>query len=404
MMLSGIRRRTWAKINLNNVEYNFNQIKKHTNNKVCCVVKANAYGHNAVELASIYQKLGADFLAVSNIQEALQLRYNMITLPILILGYTPPECAKELAIHNISQAVYSYEYAEALIEYANIYDVQLNIHIKIDTGMGRIGFTTDESSLDEAVRVCQNPVLNTEGVFTHFSVADEGDEGREYTEKQYHNFIKAVDYLQKRNVNFAIKHCSNSAAIYDYSEFHLDMVRAGIVLYGLSPSRDVKCTIGLKNVMELMSVISHIKIINKGDSISYGRTFTASRQMKIATVPIGYADGLWRNNGEMRYSLKVNDKYAPIIGRVCMDQLMIDVTDIDCTLGDEVLIFGDDDKCSADEIARISNTINYEVVCAVGERVPRIFVRDNVVVGWSDSIYNSSIPNNNCSVKIGVEK
>lgn len=404
MMLNGTRRRTWAKINLNNVEYNFKQIKKHANSKVCCVIKANAYGHNAVELATIYQKLGADFLAVSNIEEALQLRYNMITLPILILGYTPPECAKELASHNISQAVYSYEYAETLTEYANTYNVRLNIHIKIDTGMGRIGFTTDESSLDEAVRVCQNPALNTEGVFTHFSVADEGDKGREYTDRQYHNFIKAVDYLKERNVKFAIKHCSNSAAIYDYSKYHLDMVRAGIVLYGLSPSRELKHTIGLKKVMELMSVISHIKIINKGDSISYGRTFTASRQMKIATVPIGYADGFWRNNGERRYSLKVNGKYALIIGRICMDQLMVDVTDIDCTLGDEVLIFGDDDKCSVDEIARINNTINYEVVCAVGERVPRIFIRDNVVVGWSDSVYNGSNPNNNYAVNIGVEK
>lgn len=269
--------------------------------------------------------------------------------------------------------------------------------------MGRIGFATNPISLDNVVKICQNRAVCTEGIFTHFSVADEGFKGREYTDKQYHSFNETIAYLHKRGIDFYVKHCSNSAAIYDYPEYHLDMVRAGIILYGLFPSSKVNNVFSLRKVMELMSVISHIKSVNKGDSISYGRTFIASHPMKIATIPIGYADGFWRNNGEMRYSLKVNGQYATIIGRVCMDQLMIDVTDIDCSLGDEVLIFGNDDKCSVDEIARINNTINYEVVCAIGERVPRIFVRNNEVVGWSDSIYNTSVLRNDVNT-IGVEK
>lgn len=239
------------------------------------------------------------------------------------------------------------------------------------------------------MRCCQNNALIPEGIFTHFSIADEGCNGHEYTDLQYQKFMKSIAYINSQDVFFSIKHCSNSAAIFDYTDYNLDMVRAGVILYGLYPSCEVNHAIELRKVMELMSVISHIKTIEEGDSVSYGRTFIASHPMRIATVPIGYADGFWRNNGGMRYSLKVNGQYAPIVGRVCMDQLMIDVTNIECAIGDEVLIFGDDDKCSADEIARMNNTINYEVVCAVGERVPRVFVKENSVVGWSDSVYNT---------------
>ncbi len=374
-------RRTWAEIDLDCVEHNYNLIKAHTKAKICCVVKANAYGHGAVKLAASYQKLGADFLAVSNIDEALQLRNNNIALPILILGYTPPECAKKLYDNNISQAVYSLEYVKNLIYHAEKDNVKIKVHIKIDSGMGRIGFQSNKSELDSVIEICRNPRFITEGIFTHFSVADEGSKGNDYTALQYQKFTSSIDYLGDAGIKFAIKHCANSATILDYPEYHMDMVRAGIILYGLSPSHELRNTPDLHKVMELKSVISHIKTVEHGAAISYGRKYIASKHRKIATIPIGYADGFWRSNGEGQYSVKIKKQYAPIVGRVCMDQMMVDVTEIECAVGDEVLIFGNDEKCSADEIAAINNSINYEVVCSVGERVPRFFVKDGELIG-----------------------
>lgn len=387
-MITGTKRRVWASINLDSVEYNFKAIKGQTDSKICCVVKANAYGHNAIKLAQLYQSLGADYLAVSNIEEALQLRNNAVSMPILILGYTPPECAALLADGDISQAVYSEEYAIELMRYAEESGKRVKIHIKLDTGMGRIGFSGDAKTLDCIAEICSHRLVVPEGIFTHFAVADCGDSGEDYTDIQYRRFASVVDGLSARGIDFDFVHCSNSAGILDFSKYHMDMVRAGIILYGLAPSEDVKNKIPIKPVMELRAVISHIKTINKGDSVSYGRTFVAEKPMKIATVPLGYADGFFRNSGNMKYSLKVGGSYAPILGRICMDQLMIDVTDIECSLGDEVLIFGDDELCSADEIARINKTINYEVVCAVGARVPRVFIKNGKVVGVSDLVYN----------------
>ena len=391
MKISGCKRRTWVTVDLNNATHNFKEIKNLVKSKICCVVKGNAYGHGAIELASLYQNLGADFLAVSNIEEALQLRKNNITLPILILGYTPPECALELARNDISQSVYSFEYAKELISYAESYQVSVKIHVKIDSGMNRIGFKTDTLSLNNIVTVCNSNALIPEGIFTHFSAADMGEDGRERTKRQYEMFQHAIKHLHSMGVSFHIKHCSNSAAIFDYPEYQLDMVRAGIALYGLYPSEETGRAIDLRKVMTLTSVISHVKEIKSGDAISYGGTFVATKPMKVATVPIGYADGFWRNNGNMKYALKVNDRYAPILGRICMDQLMIDVTDIDCAIGDEVMIFGDDDVCSATKIAEANNTIDYEVVCAVGSRVPRFFIKDGKVLSVRDLVYDCDL-------------
>ncbi len=379
--MTSIKKRTWAQIDLDCVKHNFNFIKAHTKSKICCVVKANAYGHCAVRLSALYQELGADFLAVSNIDEALQLRKNDIVLPILILGYTPPECAQELSENNISQAVYSLDYANSLIQQAQRFNVKIKVHIKIDSGMGRIGFQSSECELDSIIRVCNSSAIIPEGVFTHFSVADEGADGKDYTELQYQKFTKSVEYLGKAGIEFEIRHCANSATILDYPEYHLDMVRAGIILYGLSPSKTLNNVPKLHRVMKLMSVISHIKTVEPGATISYGRKYIASKHRKIATIPIGYADGFWRSNGEGQYSVKIKKQYAPIVGRVCMDQMMVDVTEIECAVGDEVLIFGNDEKCSADEIAAINNSINYEVVCSVGERVPRFYVKDGELIG-----------------------
>ena len=387
--MDSLRRRSWAEIDLDAAEYNFRQIRSalKAETKLCCVIKANAYGHGAVELARLYTELGADWFAVSNIEEALQLRLAKISVPILVLGYTPPDCAGLLSKHNISQCLYSYEYAEALSSAATEEKVAVSAHVKFDTGMGRIGFRCmggEHDELDFALAACKLPGINVEGAFTHFAVADECSRGEEFTRRQYQNFVTGTKFLKDNGVRLKVRHCANSAAIFDYPEFQLDMVRAGVILYGARPSGDVEHIPELKPVMTLRSVISHVKTVYPGESVSYGRVFKADKAMKVATVPIGYADGFWRANYKAPYTLSVNGSDAPILGRVCMDQLMVDVTGVRCGIGDEVVVFGSEPGHTADDIAEINGTINYEVLCAVGERVPRIFIKGGKIVSWYD--------------------
>lgn len=394
--IRGVRRRTWAEIDLDAAKKNFDTVRDAvgTGVKLCCVIKANAYGHGAVRMASFYQKMKADYLAVSNIEEALQLRKKKITVPILILGYTPEECAGILAVNGITQTVYSYSYGKRLAECAAHTGVQVKIHVKLDTGMGRIGFLCRSASNDEleqASEICRMPSLIPEGIFTHFSVADENTDGEDFTLEQLAQFQYGVSYLEERGIHFEIRHCANSAAIFDYPQAHLDMVRAGVVLYGLKPSEKLRHAPDLQPIMTLKSVISHVKEVYPGETVSYGRTFLANRKTTVATVPIGYADGLWRANGVTECYMLVNGKYAPIIGRICMDQLMLDVSEIDCMAGDVVTVFGADRVCSADSIARRNGTINYEIVCAIGERVPRAFMSGGKIHDWQDSIYKGDL-------------
>ena len=387
--IPSIKRRAWAEIDLDNAIYNFREVRKATKSKVCCVIKANAYGHGAVELARLYQTLGADYLAVSNIEEALQLRQNSITLPILILGYTSCDCAKILADNDLIQSVFSYDYGMSLAQNAAEFGVTVKVHIKIDTGMGRIGFLFRDGSeveIGQAVEVCKSESLDAEGVFMHFAVSDEGDNGDPYTREQFGYFMKALEMFKAYGIDFKIKHCANSAAIFDYPEFHLDMVRAGLVLYGLKPSVKVKNIGKLKPVMSLHSVVAQIKTVTAGQTVSYGRVFEADREIRVATIPIGYADGFRRKNGQVGYSLSINGRPSRIIGRICMDQLMSDVSDIDCRVGDEVVVFGRESATGVDEIAVSNGTVNYEIICGVGERVPRAFVKDGRIVGWKDDI------------------
>ena len=394
--IQGLRRRTWAEIDLDMAKLNFSAVKKAVGRKVkiCCVIKANAYGHGAVTMARFYEQMGADYLAVSNIEEALQLREKSISTPILILGYTPEECAGILASYNITQTVYSYEYGKKLAAVAERLGVTVKIHIKIDTGMGRIGFlcrNKEENELDKVALICKEANLEAEGVFTHLAVADENTDGDSFTREQLESFDYALKTLKKNGIEFAIRHTANSAAIFDHPESHYDMVRAGIVLYGLKPSEKMRNLPTLYPVMTLKSVISHVKDIEPGDTVSYGRTFLANRRTTVATVPIGYADGLWRVNGMNDCYMLVKDRYSPIIGRICMDQLMLDVSENDCCVGDVVTVFGNDKLCSADAIARRNGTINYEIVCAIGERVPRAFISEGQIQFWQDSIYKEDL-------------
>ena len=387
-LLKKIRMRTWAEIDLDNLEHNFNILKALVGNTamLCCVVKADGYGHGAPHVSRLLEKLGCDYLAVSNIEEALQLRNSGVSLPLLILGYTPPECAETLAENNITQCVYSYDYGVALAENARAYGVQVKIHIKLDTGMGRIGFlyrTEDKSELDEAILIAKNENLSAEGVFTHFASADEVD-GGEYTADQFSSFLRAIDYFEENGVHFSIRHCANSAATLS-PEYSMDMVRLGIALYGFDPFDS--STKDLRPVMRLRSIISHIKTLKAGESVSYGRRFTADKEMRVATVPIGYADGLFRSTSWGGYTLKIGDKPARILGSICMDQLMLDVSDIDCQVGDTVTVFDGTAPHTANDLARINGTIPYEILCAVSKRVPRAFVKNNQIIDWNDVIY-----------------
>ena len=381
-------KRTWAEISLNAIEHNYNVIRNKVadDTMVCCVIKADGYGHGAVELSQIYEKLGADFFAVSNIDEGIEIRKSGSKLPIVILGYTPVSEAKNLAAYNISQAVFSLEYAKELSEKCVEEDCICKMHIKVDSGMSRIGFMCqefprDEYSIEEICEACCLPNLEVEGLFTHFCVSDEDAEGREFTNKQYENFIHVRDSLKKRGVDISVVHCSNSGAIEDYPETCCDMVRAGIILYGLAPSSKLADRLDLVPAMTLKTVVAFVKEVQKGATISYGRTFTADRKMKIATVPIGYADGFIRQNAKDGY-MTVNGKKAKIVGRICMDQTMLDVTDIeDVKTGDEVVVFGtgENGEPTADSLAENTGTINYETVCLVGKRVPRIYIKDGKI-------------------------
>ena len=393
------RKRFWAEIDMNAAEHNFKLIKSKLNpdTKLCCVVKANAYGHGAVYLSKLYEKLGADFFAVSNIEEAMQLRNNGITTPILILGYTPTSCASILAENNISQSVFSYSYAKELSKCAEADGVRVKIHIKLDSGMGRIGFDCihqKDDMINSIIDVCNMTGLENEGIFTHFAIADDGKDGAEFTKLQYERFIFAVDTLKARGIEFSIKHCANSATTFEYPEYHLDMVRVGVVLYGLAPSQKVRGCEDLIPVMSLKSVISMIKEIEEGDTVSYGCTFKATKKTKIATAPVGYADGFWRSNATNGTQMLIHGQRVNIVGRVCMDQLMLDVTDIKGVReGDYITLIGTDKNefIGADELAKNNGTIGYEMICAIGERVPRFYIKDHDIVFVKDNIVSYEI-------------
>ena len=386
-------KRTWAQVDLDAVESNYRAIRAcvKPETKVCCVVKADAYGHGAEMMAKIYEELGADWFAVSNLEEALQLRRAGAERPILILGYTPPRCAAALAENNIAQAVVGPDFAAELSREAVAAGVTVRAHLQMDTGMSRVGFfyqdsSRDGASLDEMERACRLPGLDMEGAFTHFASADEGETGRAYTARQFACFTGALRALEQRGIHFRLRHCANSAAIFDYPEMQLDMVRPGVILYGLMPSGDVEHPVPLTPAMTLVSTIALVKNVPEGTCVSYGRRFSAARPTRVATVPVGYADGFLRRFGEGA-SLVVRGKRADVIGRVCMDQLMIDVTDIpDAAPGDEVTIFGRADfgAETADEIAARAGTIGYEVICGIATRVPRVFLRGGREVGVLD--------------------
>ncbi len=368
-------RRTWAEIDESALLHNLKVIREQAGNcSVMAVVKANAYGHSAKIVAPLLEKNGVDFFAVSNIEEAVTLRELGIQAKILILGYTPPSSVTDLCKYDIAQCVYSSDYAAVLSEAAVREKVTVKVHIKLDTGMGRIGFDCrDEqlSGVDEALKAARSPNFHTEGLFTHFAAADRTEEDEDgFTDAQYDRFTAAFKRFQAAGIDLTYCHCCNSAALCLDHEKHSTLCRAGIVLYGLKPDgcRDVD----FKPVMTVKSVVSMVKEIQEGQTVSYGRTFTAKKPMRVATVSAGYGDGyprLLSNRGEVL----IHGVRAPIVGRVCMDQFMVDVSSIENVAPeDEVVLFGE--GLPLQELADLCNTIHYELACNVSPRVPRVAV------------------------------
>lgn len=363
-------KRTWAEIDIKALVNNF-ELLQNKGGKIMAVVKADAYGHNVGLVVPALDKAGAHSFAVSNVEEALEIRKLGVTKPILILGYTPADAFNLLCEYNISQTVYDYETAVLLSETAIKNSKNINVHIKLDTGMSRLGFdcrSSELNGLNDIIKTLNLGGLFFEGIFTHFAVSDgKEEEDKAFTLSQYERFSAVVETLKKNGFEPVYKHCNNSAGILNYA-FDSDIYRAGISLYGLDPESKAIVN-GFMPVMTFKSVVSFVKEIKKGDTVSYGRTFTAKGNMKVATICVGYADGYPRLASNNAFVL-INGKKARVIGRVCMDQLVVDVTDIQTQIGDEVLLFGKDLPVEA--LAECANTINYEIVCGITKRVPRI--------------------------------
>lgn len=374
-------KRAWAEISLDNLSHNYTQLRKQVPGgcRFLGVVKADAYGHGAVPVSHHLRDLGADYLAVSNLEEAIQLRRGDIKLPILILGYTPPIYAEDMAEMGICQEVHCYDYACQLNAKLNGTDRRLNIHIKVDTGMSRLGFFADDSdkTLTELIAVSHLSNLHMEGIFTHFPAADSHKpEDKAFTIMQFDRFTKLLNDLSAAGVRPELRHCANSAACIAYPEFAMDMIRAGIATYGISPSDELENVLPLRPVMSLRTTISQIRTFPAGVSVSYGRTYTTTKSQRIAVLAIGYADGLSRvfsNN----ISFLLHGKRVPVVGRICMDMCMVDVSDEpSAKVGDVVTVFGHDgDACiPCEALSRQLGTIPYEILCGINKRIPRIYL------------------------------
>ena len=365
-------RSAWAEIDLGAIAHNIRQIRRKTakDAKVCAVVKADAYGHGAIAVAQTAIQAGADRLAVAIVNEAVELRKAGFRVPILVLGHTPACQAVLVAENDITQTIFSIDSAQALSAAATMLGKSIKVHIKIDTGMGRIGIRPEDAGAF-AVAVNRLPGIEIEGVFSHFASSDSQD--KSFTYEQYSRFMDAMKYIEGKDIKIPIRHIANSAAILDLPDMHLDMVRAGIIIYGLWPSDEVDHQVELIPAMKFKTQVGFVKEVSPQVSISYGRTYFTNKPSLIATLPIGYADG-WSRLLANKATVLVRGQQAPLVGRVCMDQCMIDVTDIPGVgPGDEVLLFGGKDL-PVEKIADYMGTINYEIICMVGKRVPRFYI------------------------------
>ncbi len=366
--------RIFARINMDNLRHNIEQMKSKLkpDMKVLAVVKADAYGHGAVGVATRIRDL-ADYYGVATVDEAIELRNAGITEPILIIGYTDSEDFSKLVEYNITQTVYDVSECEKLSALGLSMNTKIKVHLKVDTGMGRIGFSISEDGVKKALAIKDMKGLDVEGIFTHYARADEYDKSYTYCQKE--KFLSFIKALEAGGMTFRLKHIDNSAGTMEIDDHEFDMVRLGIVTYGLYPSEEVDQSVDIRPVMSLISHVSHVKTVPMGTSISYGGTYVTDRERVIATVTVGYADGYPRAQSNIGRVI-IRGEYAPIVGRVCMDQLMIDVTDISgVSVKDEVILIGgtEDKYISVEEVALPANSFNYELICHIGRRVPHVY-------------------------------
>lgn len=373
--------RVRADIDLDAVLYNMESMHKKLKpgTKIAAVVKADGYGHGAVEISRVLEKLPYLWgYAVATSNEAMQLVEAGRKKPIIILGLSFPEQFEEIVENDLRPAICTYETAQALSDIAAEKNKVCRIHIKVDTGMSRIGFQVTPESADMVARISKLPNIMIEGIFTHFARADESSKAPAY--EQFKQFEKMIAMVEEKGVQIPLKHCSNSAGIVEIPECNMDMVRAGITLYGLWPSEEVdKTKISLKPVMSLRSRVAYVKELLPGRQISYGGTFTVKKKMTVATVPVGYGDGYARGLSNKGWVL-IKGQKAPICGRVCMDQCMVDVTDIPgVKIGDTVTLLGKDadEEITMEQLGELSGRFNYEFACLITPRVPRIYHKNN---------------------------
>ena len=381
---------TRVKIDLDAISANFDAICSKTKVPVMAVVKADAYGHGYRKVCKSLLESGVDCFAVAMVAEAKEIRRSGFDVPVLILGATHRSEAEEIVRYDIMPNVYNYEFAKYLSQIAVKQNKNVKIHLKIDTGMSRLGFVAGDDNtelLNEIIKIYNLPNIIIDGIFSHFACSDEADSS--YTYLQFERFKQLIDELEAVGINIPCKHIANSAAIMMYPEMHLDMVRAGIILYGYYPSNEVdKEKLPLKPVMTLKSSVTLVKDMDAGRGVSYGKTYITDRKTKIATIPIGYADGYLRSLSQ-KAKMEIDGKLCNVIGRICMDQCMIDVTNVNnINIGDEVIIFGEG-QITADDVAEWMNTINYEILCLVSKRIPRIYCekgREEIELNYLDEI------------------
>lgn len=371
---------TQLRIDLDTISENFTQICKKAGRPVMAIIKADAYGHGAVTVAKLLEGWST-FFGVSSMLEALELRNAGIVTPILVLGPVRESAYPAAVCQNIRLTVFRVEDAKAISEVAVKMGTAAKIHLAVDTGMSRIGFAVSEASADACKEIAALPGIEAEGMFSHFACADCRDLSR--TDAQAGEFARFDAMLRERGVRVKIRHLDNSAGIMNYPHDY-EMVRSGIITYGLYPSDEVdQNLLPIRPALNWVSRISHIKWLEPGREISYGGTFTTTRKTRVATVPVGYADG-YRRNLSGKFYVLIHGKKAPILGRICMDQMMVDVTDIPQTaLGDKVTLIGKDGEASisVEEIAAQADSFNYEFVCGISRRVPRVYYRNGEVVG-----------------------
>ena len=375
-------RPVWAEINLDNISDNVKEVRRISKSKyLIAVLKANAYGFGAVDVSKTVLENGADIIAVAVLDEAIELRKANVKCPIMLFGYTPPESFEDLINYDVEQPVYSLDFAKKLSKTAKSMKKTAKIHIAVDTGMGRIGFLPEDKSIEEIYKISKLPNIKILGLFSHFSCADQVD--KTYARLQMDRYKWFYEKIKEKNIDIGIRHIANSAAIMDMPESHFEAVRAGMILYGFYPYKEVdKKDVILKPAMNLKARVVNVKTMPKGSPIGYGGKFITQRESVIATLPLGYVDGYTRRLfGKSKVIIR--GKYAPVVGNICMDQCMVDVTDVPgVKIGDEVTVIGEEGKLkfTAEDIADITGTESIEITCSIGRRVPRVYIKNNKIV------------------------